>query len=179
MATRAARPSCSAFIATRCATGSRSTSSSAGSAATPSRRSRARTRADVLAPTSASTTAQDIVRVLIVDDHRDFAENLAELGRINGLAPVICGSCATARTRIRKEVFDVAIVDHRLPDGLGIDLLADLKASCPDIVTIVVTAVVSLDDTLAALNQGAFAFMAKDSDPDELLAIVARAAENA
>jgi PAS domain S-box-containing protein len=126
-----------------------------------------------------TATERDVVRVLIVDGHRDFAENLAELGRLNGLAPEICGSCATARARVHDAVFDVAIVDQRLPDGLGIELLADLRANCPDIVTIVVTAFVSLDDTLAALNQGAFAFMAKDSDPDELLAIIARAAENA
>ncbi|HET6163851.1 MAG TPA: response regulator, partial [Planctomycetota bacterium] len=122
---------------------------------------------------------RDLVRVLIVDAHRDFAENLSELGRLNGLAPVICGTCREARQRIVAEAFDVAIVDQRLPDGLGIELLADLRASCPDVVTIVVTASVSLDDTLAALHQGAFAFMAKDCDPDELLAAIARAAENA
>jgi PAS domain S-box-containing protein len=126
-----------------------------------------------------ATADRDVVRVLIVDDNVDYAENLAELGRLNGLAPVICDSCASARARVADSVFDVAIVDQRLPDGLGIELLAELRASCPDIVTIVVTALVSLDDTLAALHQGAFAFLAKDSDPDELLAIVARAAENA
>ncbi len=122
---------------------------------------------------------RELVRVLIVDAHRDFAENLSEFGRLNGLAPVICGTCGEARQRIVAEAFDVAIVDQRLPDGLGIELLADLRASCPDVVTIVVTASVSLDDTLAALHQGAFAFMAKDCDPDELLAAIARAAENA
>jgi signal transduction histidine kinase len=127
----------------------------------------------------ATAAERELVRVLIVDGNRDFAENLAELGRMNGLAPVLCDTCAGARARIRSDVFDVAIVEQRLPDGLGIDLLADLRASCPDIVLIVVTAFVSLDDTLAALNQGAFAFLAKDSDPDELLAIIARAAENA
>jgi signal transduction histidine kinase len=125
------------------------------------------------------SAARDRVRVLIVDDHRDFAENLAELGRMNSLAPVICGSCDEARRLIVEELFDVAIVDQHLPDGLGLDLLTDLRARSPDVVTIVVTAFVSLDDTLAALNHGAFAFLAKDSDPDELLAIIARAAENA
>src|SRR5262249_38284289 len=75
--------------------------------------------------------------------------------------------------------FDVAIVDQRLPDGLGIELLADLKAGCPDVVTIVVTALVSLDDTLAALHHGAFAVIAKDSAADEVLATIARAADSA
>jgi PAS domain S-box-containing protein len=127
----------------------------------------------------ASTNDRGLVRVLIVDDNRDFAENLAELARLNGLAPVISSTCADARGRIAKADFDVAIVDQRLPDGQGIELLEEMRRRCADVVTIVVTAFASLDHTLAALNQGAFAFMAKDDDPEDLLSVVARAAENA
>src|SRR5262245_16558884 len=115
--------------------------SAAGSAAPPPQRSRPRARADVIA----SSAGRDPARVLIVDDNRDFAENLAEMSRLSGLSATVCATCAEARASIERQGFDVAIVDQRLPDGFGIDLLAELRQRCADIVTIVVTAFVSLD----------------------------------
>lgn len=115
----------------------------------------------------------DAVRVLIVDDNRDFAENVA------GLAPTVAHDHATALQFAATESFDVAIVDQKLPDGRGTELLAELRELLPDLVTMVVTAFVSLDNSLAALRERAFAFVGKDSDPDELVETIARAAENA
>ncbi len=121
----------------------------------------------------------DAVRVLIVDDNRDFAENVAGLALLRGLAPTVAHDRATALQLAEREPFDVAIVDQKLPDGRGTELLAELRARLPDLVTMVVTAFVSLDNSLAALREGAFAFVGKDSEPDELVETISRAAENA
>lgn len=125
------------------------------------------------------SSRRDSVRVLIVDDNRDFAENLGALSELRGLTPTLARDCASARAAVRDETFDVAIVDQKLPDGRGTELLAELRQRFPELVTLVVTAFVSLDNSLAALREGAFAFVGKDSDPEELLETIARAAENA
>ena len=124
-------------------------------------------------------TRQGTVRVLVVDDNRDFAENVAALARSRGLDPTIAHDRRGALLLARTEPFDVAVVDQKLPDGVGTALLAELRTLLPDLVTMVVTAFVSLDNSLAALREGAFAFVAKDSEPDELIETIARAAENA
>lgn len=54
-----------------------------------------------------------------------------------------------------------------------------MRASQPDLVTVIVTAFASVDSTLAALNEGAFAFLTKDSAPEVLVDTLLRAAENA
>lgn len=127
----------------------------------------------------AAGTRQGAVRVLIVDDNRDFAENVALLARSRGLDPAVAHDRAGALALAQGDPFDVAIVDQKLPDGVGTELLAELRKLLPDLVTMVVTAFVSLDNSLAALREGAFAFISKDSEPDELIETIARAAENA
>jgi hypothetical protein len=123
--------------------------------------------------------AREAVRVLLVDDNREFAENLADLARLQGLEPSVAHDFGSALALARARPFDVAVVDQKLPDGQGTDLLAELRAASPDIVSLVVTAFVSLDNSLAALNEGAFAFVGKDADAEDLVATLARAAENA
>ncbi len=122
---------------------------------------------------------RDAVRVLIVDDNRDFAENLAALAQLQGLEPAVAHDRRQALALARDGAFDVAVVDQKLPDGRGTELLAELRRLAPDLVALVVTAFVSLDNSLAALNEGAFAFVGKDADPEELVATLVRAAENA
>ncbi|MFH0945331.1 MAG: hybrid sensor histidine kinase/response regulator [Planctomycetota bacterium] len=119
------------------------------------------------------------VTVLIVDDNRDFAENMAELARLQSLRPFIATGLKDALDRMRKEPVDVAIVDHRLPDGTGTDLLIQAKEVLPDLVTIFVTGFASSDTTAKALNVGAFAFVTKDSEPELFLDAMNRAAQNA
>ena len=125
------------------------------------------------------TPARDAIRVLIVDDNRDFADNLAELARLYRLEPHVAGDCRGALRLAAAQRFDVAVVDEKLPDGRGTELLARLRQIQPDLVALVVTAFVSLDNALAALHEGAFAFIGKDADAEDLVRTLARAAENA
>ncbi len=124
-------------------------------------------------------TRLDAVRVLIVDDNRDFAENVAGLAQLRGLDPTVVYDRASALAIAATDSFDIAIVDQKLPDGRGTELLAELRNLMPDLVTMVVTAFVSIENSLAALREGAFAFVGKDCEPSELVETIARAAENA
>lgn len=124
-------------------------------------------------------TSPEAVRVLIVDDNRDFAENLAELARLHALLPTVATSRREALRALGESDFDVVVLDQKLPDGRGTELLSEVRRRSPDVVPLVITAFVSLDTTVAALNEGAFAFLDKDADPEEIVATLARAAENA
>jgi CheY-like chemotaxis protein len=119
------------------------------------------------------------VRLLIADDNRDFAANLSDLARLHGFETKVVHSLTQARALAEDGSFDVAVIDQRLPDGRGIELLSRWRFDQPDLVPIIVTAFASVDSTLAALNQGAFAFVTKDSEPEVLLDALLRAAENA
>jgi two-component system nitrogen regulation response regulator GlnG len=71
---------------------------------------------------------------------------------------------------------DVLVTDVRMPDVDGIELLAELKVSHPDLPVIVVTAHSDLDSTVAAYRGGAFEYLPKPFDVDEAVALVERAA---
>lgn len=71
---------------------------------------------------------------------------------------------------------DVLITDVRMPDVHGLDLLAELKLSHPELPIIVITAHSDLDSTVAAYRGGAFEYLPKPFDVDEALALVERAA---
>ena len=118
------------------------------------------------------------VRLLIVDDHGMFADSLtvalsAEHGMtVVGTAP----SLAQARARIVSEAPDVVLLDHRLPDGLGVDAIPELKALRPDAKIVVLTAAAEDSMLVAATEAGCAGFILKTSPLDELVAAVRTAA---
>lgn len=126
-----------------------------------------------------SAVPHENVRLLVVDDNRDFADNVAELGAAAGYESRTASSLREALGVLTREEIDVAVLDQRLPDGSGLDFLAAARRAQPDLVSVVVTAFASLDNTVAVLNEGAFAFVTKDQDPEELLDALRRAAETA
>jgi signal transduction histidine kinase len=117
-------------------------------------------------------------RLLIVDDHRDFAANLAELAQQQGFVPRVVHDLAAAREALRGGEYEVAVLDHRLPDGRGLDLIDEAHETNPELVPILIAAFASVETTVEALNHGAFAFVTKDADPEVLLDALVRAAES-
>jgi len=117
-------------------------------------------------------------RVLVVDDNRDYAENLAEILAGEGFAAGACLSAAAALEAARRERIHIAVVDVLLPDMGGLDLLARLLDLDPRLGVIMVTGQVSVETAVMALNQGAFGYALKYCDPEEILAHVRRAVQH-
>jgi len=122
--------------------------------------------------------------VLIVDDDVELARSLgAVLDGANGggstragrLEVVTAASAVDALALARAGGVDVAIVDLRLGETSGVDLIAPLKEACPLCEIILITGFGSMEAALAALRSGAFAFMLKSFRPDELIATVEQA----
>jgi PAS domain S-box-containing protein len=120
-------------------------------------------------------------RILIVDDNRTLATNLRDV--LEGareldveVALAQTGKEALSRASDRYG-FDVAVVDVKLPDGSGVDLIRPLREACPDGEIVLVTGNATVDTAIAALRAGAFAFILKSFRPAELISTVAQALE--
>lgn len=119
--------------------------------------------------------------VLIVDDHAALADNLREIiteesedGSIE-VDVTVRGSGAQALAYARKHSFDVAIVDVKLPDTSGVELLPRLREVVPDAEIILITGFATIDAAIAALRGGAFALLLKSFRPEELRSTVEQA----
>jgi DNA-binding NarL/FixJ family response regulator len=118
------------------------------------------------------------IRVFLVDDHEIVRRGIAELLdaeqdlEVVGEAP----TAALARTRIAATRPDVAVLDVRLPDGSGIDVCRDLRATQPEVRCLILTAYDDDDALRAAVIAGASGYVLKDIRGGKLVESVRLAA---
>jgi two-component system response regulator PilR (NtrC family) len=115
--------------------------------------------------------------VLIVDDEQSVRDFLSILFQREGyqvtLAPDAEAALAEAAAT---EDFDAVITDVRMPGMSGLELLAELKQCRPNLPVIIVTAYASPDDAVQAMRNGAFDYITKPFNVDELRKVVKTAA---
>lgn len=116
-------------------------------------------------------------RILIVEDELEVREGLLEFLRDEGHDTAGAATLADARRELSGASFDLVLLDLRLPDGSGLDLLAELKEPDSPLV-IVVTAFPEVQTAVRALKLGAHDYINKPFDLDELLHVVNRALES-
>jgi ActR/RegA family two-component response regulator/anti-anti-sigma regulatory factor len=115
--------------------------------------------------------------LLVVDDDRDVRVTLGDVFRIEGYAVSTASSMEEVRSAQREQPFDVAIVDLRLGDEDGMDIVQYLADNEPTCSVIVLTGYGSLESAQEALRRQAYEFLTKPSDMGQLKAAVARASE--
>ncbi|MBI2554009.1 MAG: sigma-54-dependent Fis family transcriptional regulator [Candidatus Rokubacteria bacterium] len=116
-------------------------------------------------------------RILVVDDEPTMADGLRLVLEAEGHAVVTAGSVAQAVEAANGHGFHLAIVDLVLPDGDGLGVLRELKRRDSAIEVIVITAHGSIPKAVEATKEGAFYFVAKPFDPEEITALVGKALE--
>lgn len=114
--------------------------------------------------------------ILVVDDHTDLVENLQEILQVEGASVRAAASAAQALV-LANSPFDVALVDVRLPDARGPALVPKLRSHDGVQEVLFVTGHASVDDAIEAVKAGAFAYVLKPFDPEELITTVERALE--
>lgn len=116
--------------------------------------------------------------MLIVDDHGMFADSLRVALAAESDFEVVgtAASLAHARSLVVSTYPDVVLLDHRLPDGLGVDSIGDLKSLRPEVQVVVLTAAAEDSMLVAATEAGCAGFILKTSPLDELIAAVRTAA---
>lgn len=112
---------------------------------------------------------------LVVDDNVDLANNVAELLIDEGCEAHVAGGVREASDYLESHGCDLAVVDIRMADGGGLAVLATIKKRCPEAEVILMTANASLDTAIRAVSEGAFAYLEKPFDPQQLLNLCDRA----
>jgi DNA-binding NtrC family response regulator len=116
-------------------------------------------------------------RILVVDDEERMASVVAMALERAGYACETCGSAAAALAAMAERGADVVVTDWKMPQMDGIELLRQLHAHQPGLPVILLTAHGSVPSAVAAMREGAFDYVTKPFDNDELRALVARALE--
>jgi two-component system response regulator PilR (NtrC family) len=112
------------------------------------------------------------VTALIVDDEPDICELLEiTLGRMN-LHTVSAGDLSTAKKLLQEEKVSLCLTDMQLPDGNGLSLVQHIQNTCPHVPVAVITAFGSMDAAITALKAGAFDFVSKPVNLEQLRGLV-------
>ncbi|HSR67484.1 MAG TPA: response regulator [Acidobacteriota bacterium] len=108
--------------------------------------------------------------VLLVDDDEDLRAALAEFLQDEGYQVSYCGSCREARELLEDAAYSchMLLTDLKLPDGDGLEVVRTAKASQPDIVAAVMTGYASLETALKAIRVGAYDYVTKPFNFDEV-----------
>ncbi len=113
-------------------------------------------------------------RILIVEDDGRLAEELSEYLQGRGFSVLSAASPSQALQLTRAHDIDVALIDIKLPEYDGLQLLRFLKQEFPALQAIMMSGHGDMDTVIQALRQGAFDYLAKPFTPPELEAAVIR-----
>ena len=114
-------------------------------------------------------------RVWIVDDDRSIRWVLEKALSGAGIAASSFADAESLSRRLRQETPDAIISDIRMPGIDGLQLLARIRESHPDLPVIITTAHSDLDSAVASYHGGAFEYLPKPFDIDEVVSITRRA----
>ncbi len=117
--------------------------------------------------------------VLVVDDDGDIRSLLTDLLSGDGYRAKAVASSAEALAEVEKERPDLVMMDVKLPDQDGISVLKQLKKEHVDLEVIVMTAFGGSSTAIKAMEQGAYDYVTKPFDIDDLLATLKRVFEHA
>jgi putative two-component system response regulator len=115
--------------------------------------------------------------ILIVDDEAVVRRVLAEKVEAAGYRCEQASTADEALANIRSIAVQLAILDIKMPGRSGIELLTEIKAAHPDIAVIMATAVIDISTAIKCLKQGAYDYITKPFNLDEVVLSIERALE--
>ena len=116
-------------------------------------------------------------RILIVDDEVSMLEFLRLLLEEEGYAVAVANSVTRARERLQAGSYDLILCDVMMPDGNGLELLQEIKAKDDRSSVIMMTAYTSNKSAIEAMRLGAYHYVSKPFDVEELKVVVQKALE--
>jgi DNA-binding NtrC family response regulator len=109
------------------------------------------------------------IRMLLVDDEDDFRITLANRLKLRKIDITDAASGSEAIELVKQKPFDVAVIDVKMPGIDGIETLAEIKKIDPSIEVIMLTGHASIESGMESMKIGAYDYVMKPCDIDELL----------
>jgi diguanylate cyclase (GGDEF)-like protein len=119
----------------------------------------------------------DKPQILIIDDDPNLRKTLSDILRIKGYETLTAEDGEKGLAVLREKRANLVLIDLGLPDIPGLEMLARIKADYPETGAIVLTGQASIDSAVEATNRGAFSYMVKPYEIDQLLNHIRRALE--
>ena len=116
-------------------------------------------------------------KLLIVDDEESVLVTMQAILQMDGYEVATASRGMAALELLRQQQYDLVLTDLRLEDADGLAILAEVRRQSPETVTIMLTGYASLDSAVKALREGAYDYLTKPCDVEELKATVARGIE--
>ena len=110
--------------------------------------------------------------ILIVDDDKSIVKILARILQRVGCSVTAAETGQEALRKLETQMYDAAVIDVRLQDMNGLDLLDTMQTIAPGMMKIVLTGYPSDEDRTRALTQGAHYYLSKPVKPEELIKII-------
>ncbi|MBS1528454.1 MAG: sigma-54-dependent Fis family transcriptional regulator [Bacteroidetes bacterium] len=113
-----------------------------------------------------------MAKILIVEDDLTFSQLVQNFLQKSGHQVVASASVKAGLRLLLNDHFDLLLLDYRLPDGTGLDLLAGIRLKNFTLPVIIMTSLNDVRTAVRAMRTGAFDYVTKPVNPDELLLIV-------
>lgn len=115
--------------------------------------------------------------ILIIDDDQNQRKTLTDIVAAKGYETLVAADGAAGLAVLQENPVNLVLTDLGLPDISGIDILSKVKTLYPDIQVIILTGIATVDSAVEATNLGAFSYLRKPYDIDQLLLQIQRALE--
>lgn len=117
------------------------------------------------------------IKILIADDNKVLAEVLRDIIESPDRSVEICHDGLEASERIKKENFDLLLLDLVMPKMSGLEVLKSAIQINPNVIVIIITAYASLETAVMAIKEGAYDYIVKPYKLDEMRIVIHRATE--
>lgn len=115
--------------------------------------------------------------ILILEDNEDLCQTIADVMRKEGNKVHTAHTAEQAFALLHKDIIDLVLLDIKLPDVNGIKVLEQIKETDPDILVIMITALTDAQPAVDAMKIGAYDYLMKPFELDELKLVVKKALE--
>jgi two-component system, cell cycle response regulator len=116
-------------------------------------------------------------KILIIDDDPNIRKTLSDILKMKGYEPFLAKNGSEGIDLLRRSSVNLMVLDLGLPDISGLEVLSRAKAVNPSIEAIILTGNASLDSAIEATNKGAFSYLLKPYEMDQLMLNIKRALE--